>query len=58
MPCHSRLPSYGYTREEALENIKEAIQLCIEERVAHGEPPLSAEWCEVEIVVQVAPHPT
>jgi predicted RNase H-like HicB family nuclease len=44
--CHS----YGYTLEEALENIKDAIQLCIEERMAHGEPPLSAEWCEVEIV--------
>jgi predicted RNase H-like HicB family nuclease len=50
--CHS----YGYTLEEALENIKEAIQLCIEERVAHGEPPLSADWCEVEIVVQVETH--
>jgi len=46
--CHS----YGYTLEEALENIKEAIQLCIEERVAYNELPLSAEWCEVEVVVR------
>ncbi len=47
--CHS----YGYTLEEALKNIEEAIQLCIEERLMHGEPPLSADWREVEVLVQV-----
>jgi predicted RNase H-like HicB family nuclease len=52
--CHS----YGDTLEEALENIREAIQLCIEERVAHGEPPLSADWREVEVLVQIASHPS
>ncbi|MCS7185723.1 MAG: type II toxin-antitoxin system HicB family antitoxin [Armatimonadetes bacterium] len=47
--CHS----YGYTLEEALKNIEEAIQLCIEERLMHGEPPLSADWREVEVLVKV-----
>jgi predicted RNase H-like HicB family nuclease len=41
-----------------LENIREAIQLCIEERVVHGEPPLSADWREVEVLVQIASHPS
>jgi predicted RNase H-like HicB family nuclease len=52
--CHS----YGDTLEEALENIREAIQLCIEGRVAQGEPPLSADWREVEVLVQIASHPS
>lgn len=41
--CHSQ----GKTREEALENIKEAIRGCIESRLANGEPV--PEETEVEV---------
>ena len=44
--CHSQ----GKTREEALQNIKEAISACIESRIAHGEP--IPEEAEVEVAFQ------
>ncbi|MFA0750124.1 MAG: hypothetical protein SLRJCFUN_000527 [Candidatus Fervidibacter sp.] len=46
--CHS----YGYTLEEALENIKDAIRLHIEARRQLGEPlPTEVQVQEVEVVV-------
>jgi predicted RNase H-like HicB family nuclease len=41
--------SQGSTREEALENVKEAIALCLEVRAEQG-LPLTVETEEVEIV--------
>ena len=43
--CHSQ----GKTREEALNNIREAIAGCIESRLAHGESV--PEEVEVEVGV-------
>ena len=40
--------SQGSTREEALENIKEAIQLCLEVRAEQG-LPLTVETHQVEV---------
>ena len=40
----------GNTKEEAVENIKEAIQLCVEARAANG-MPLTVETQQVEIAV-------
>jgi len=40
--------SQGSTREEALDNIKEAIQLCLEVRAEHG-LPLTIETRQVEV---------
>ena len=40
--------SQGSTREEAVENIKEAIQLCLEVRAEQG-LPLTIETRQVEI---------
>jgi predicted RNase H-like HicB family nuclease len=52
--CHS----YGYTLEEALENIKDAIRLHIEARRQLGEPlPSELQVREVEVVVLVATDP-
>ena len=42
--------SQGQTREEAIENIKEAISLCLEVRAERG-MPLSFETSDVEIAV-------
>jgi predicted RNase H-like HicB family nuclease len=42
--------SQGVTREETLENIKEAIKLCIEVRAERG-LPLTVEMHQVEVVV-------
>jgi predicted RNase H-like HicB family nuclease len=41
--------SQGETRKEALENIKEAIALCLEVRAEQG-LPLTVETEEVEVV--------
>jgi predicted RNase H-like HicB family nuclease len=42
--------SQGDTREEALENIREAADLCIEDRIAAGDPvPTEAESEYVEL---------
>jgi len=41
--------SQGRTKEEALENIREAIQLCLEVRAERG-LPLTIETQQVEIV--------
>jgi predicted RNase H-like HicB family nuclease len=40
--------SQGLTKEEALENIKEAIQLCLEVRAERG-LPLTVETRQVEV---------
>ncbi len=40
--------SQGLTREEALENIKEAIRLCLEVRAEQG-LPLTVETRQVEV---------
>jgi predicted RNase H-like HicB family nuclease len=40
--------SQGSTREEAMENIKEAIQLCLEVRAEKG-LPLTIETRQVEV---------
>ena len=40
--------SQGSTREEALDNIKEAIQLCLEVRAEQG-LPLTIETRQVEV---------
>jgi predicted RNase H-like HicB family nuclease len=42
--------SQGKTREEALENIKEAIALCLEVR-AEKDLPLTVETCQFEITI-------
>ncbi|MBW7865155.1 MAG: type II toxin-antitoxin system HicB family antitoxin [Candidatus Hydrogenedens sp.] len=42
--------SQGDTREEALENIREAIQLCLEVRAEKG-MPLTVETRQVEVAV-------
>jgi predicted RNase H-like HicB family nuclease len=42
--CHSQ----GTTRDEALENIKEAIALCLEVRAERG-MPLTVETAQVEV---------
>ena len=44
--------SQGKTRKEALENIKEAIEVYIESLEAHGEPvPLSIDEEIIEVAV-------
>jgi len=42
--------SQGSTREKALENVEEAIQLCLETRAENG-LPLTLETAQVEVVV-------
>jgi predicted RNase H-like HicB family nuclease len=42
--------SQGKTREEALQNIQEAIQLCLEVRADMG-LPLTIETTQVEVLV-------
>ena len=42
--------SQGSTREEAMENIKEAIALCLEVRTDRG-MPLTFETSDVEVAV-------
>jgi predicted RNase H-like HicB family nuclease len=42
--------SQGKDREEALANIQEAIQLCLEVRIEAG-LPLTIETTEVEVVI-------
>ncbi len=42
--------SQGKTEQEAMENIKEAIQGCIETRLAHG-MPLTVATREIEVSV-------
>ena len=44
--------SQGKTREEALRNVQEAIQVYLESLEAHGDPippPISEEFVEVEV---------
>ena len=42
--------SQGKTKAEALDNISEAIKLCLEARAEEG-MPLTVETCEVEVAV-------
>ena len=42
--------SQGKTEEDALENIREAIQACIEARAAHG-MPITIATREIEVAV-------
>jgi predicted RNase H-like HicB family nuclease len=42
--------SQGATKPEALANVREAIQLCLEVRAERG-MPLTVETCQVEVVV-------
>ena len=42
--------SQGASKQEALENIKEAIQLCLEVRAERG-MPLTVETAQVEVTV-------
>ncbi len=42
--------SQGLTREEAMDNIREAIQLCLEVRAEQG-LPLTLETREVEVAL-------
>lgn len=42
--------SQGKTRQEALENIRDAIRLCLEARAERG-LPLTIESSQVEVVV-------
>jgi predicted RNase H-like HicB family nuclease len=42
--------SQGMTKEQALENVKEAIKLCLEVRAEQG-LPLTIETHQVEVVV-------
>jgi predicted RNase H-like HicB family nuclease len=42
--------SQGKTKQEALKNIKEAIQLCLEVRAERG-LPLTIETRQIEVVV-------
>ncbi len=42
--------SQGQTKEEALENIREAIRLCLEVRAERG-LPLTVEMRQVEVAV-------
>jgi predicted RNase H-like HicB family nuclease len=49
-PSIPRCVSQGKTREEALENIKEAIALCLEVRAEKG-MLLTVETQQIEVVV-------
>ena len=49
MPGNSGLCESGKTKPEAVENIKEAIALCLEVRAERGFP-LTIETCQVEVV--------
>jgi predicted RNase H-like HicB family nuclease len=42
--------SQGKTKDEAIENIKEAIRLCLEVRAEKG-LPLTTETCQLEVAV-------
>lgn len=42
--------SQGKTKPEALDNIREAIKLCLEVRAKEG-MPLTVETCEIEVAV-------
>jgi predicted RNase H-like HicB family nuclease len=42
--------SQGKTRDEAIENIKDAIKGCLEVRAERG-MPLTIETCQVEVII-------
>jgi predicted RNase H-like HicB family nuclease len=44
--------TWGYTREEALKSIEEAVRLVIESMVEHNEPLPEAIRDEVEVTVE------
>jgi predicted RNase H-like HicB family nuclease len=43
--------SYGYTIEEAMTNIREAIESCLEENENHITPGTFLGWREVEVAI-------
>ncbi len=49
-PCIPGCVSQGGTKEEAMENIREAIQLCLEVRAERG-MPLTIETRQIEVTV-------
>ncbi len=49
-PCIPGCISQGDTREEALENIRDAIRVCLEVRAEQG-MPLTVETRQVEVVI-------
>lgn len=50
VPALSGCISQGRTREEALANVREAIELCLEVRAAHHLPPVTGDEL-VEVTV-------
>jgi predicted RNase H-like HicB family nuclease len=42
--------SQGETEDDAVQNIREAIEACLEARAAHG-MPLTVATCEIEVSV-------
>ena len=48
MPCNSGCVSQGENKEQAIENIKQAIALCLEVRAEKG-LPLTIETRQVEV---------
>ena len=47
--------SQGNTKEDALANIREAIELCMEERAEQGSP-LTIETRQVEVTLEARSH--
>ncbi len=47
--------SQGNTKEDALANIREAIELCLEERAEQGSP-LTIETRQVEVTLEARRH--
>lgn len=44
--------TWGYTREEALENIRQVMQMTVESMVAHGEPLPEDSSDDVQVFVE------
>ena len=44
--------TWGYTREEALQNIEEVVRMVVESLIAHGEPVPSGTGDDVLVTVE------
>ena len=44
--------TWGYTREEALENIQQVVQMTVESMVEHGEPLPEDSSADVQVFVE------